>query len=187
MGHALWDETREKVYSENNYCCWACGVHMTQAWKYVWLEAHETYEYDVGTMRAKLKEIVGLCHRCHMFNHIEMCRSNGASEQDIQYIVTSGFALLPDALRAEANVEVRYELHRVSPNIYDAIYGAREDFSRRLPQYGWVLVWKDMEWRRSVGRLVCRPVGDNGIFKTAVRQEDGSLALGGTNDQESWV
>jgi len=69
LGQEWWDEQRQKAYKKNNYCCWACGIHKSEAKYHNWLEAHESYKinYEEGWM--KLEEIVALCHSCHNFIH----------------------------------------------------------------------------------------------------------------------
>jgi len=69
LGKAWWDVERKKASKKNNNCCYACGVHRSEAKYHPWMEGHESYaiNYAVGNMR--LKEIVSLCHSCHNFIH----------------------------------------------------------------------------------------------------------------------
>lgn len=69
LGKEWWDKIRTQVYKQNNYCCWACGIHKTQAKYYQRLEAHESYEIDYKLARMTLKEVVALCHSCHNYIH----------------------------------------------------------------------------------------------------------------------
>src|SRR3990167_9396936 len=62
MGQEWWDEQRQRAYEENNFCCWACGVHKSQAAYHKWLEAHECYEIDYIAGRMYMRIIVALCH-----------------------------------------------------------------------------------------------------------------------------
>ena len=66
-GQEWWDKQRKIAYVENNYHCWACGVHQLDAKGRQVLEAHECYEYDVSTYTAKMVAIVALCQYCHQF------------------------------------------------------------------------------------------------------------------------
>ena len=69
LGTNWWDKMRQRAYVENNYCCWACGVHKSQANYHQWLEAHENYNINYRRGKVKLTEIVALCHSCHNFIH----------------------------------------------------------------------------------------------------------------------
>lgn len=75
MGQAEWDKVRVKVYEVNNDCCWACGVHRSEAPGRKWLEAHEIYDIDYKRGRMRLREIVALCHYCHNYVHINRLRA----------------------------------------------------------------------------------------------------------------
>jgi hypothetical protein len=69
LGQEWWDRERRKAYAANNYCCWACGVHKSEAKYHQWLEAHECYQYNYTTGTATMIEVVALCHSCHNFIH----------------------------------------------------------------------------------------------------------------------
>lgn len=69
MGKVWWDKTRREAYDKNNDCCWACGVHRSEARPQRWLEAHEVYDINWKKGRMKLKEVVALCPLCHNFIH----------------------------------------------------------------------------------------------------------------------
>jgi len=62
LGKVWWDKMRRQVYKRNNGCCLACGAPGQ-------LDAHERYDYDFEAHISKFKEIVPLCHDCHMFIH----------------------------------------------------------------------------------------------------------------------
>jgi hypothetical protein len=68
-GQEWWDVRRQKAYKENDYCCWACGVHKSKQLYKNWLEAHESYDLNYTTGKVKLLEITALCHACHRFIH----------------------------------------------------------------------------------------------------------------------
>lgn len=69
MGQAQWDKVRKAAYAENNHCCWACGIHKTEARYRQWLEGHERYDIDYKKGVMRLKDVVALCHLCHQFIH----------------------------------------------------------------------------------------------------------------------
>lgn len=69
MGRTWWDINRKASYEKFGYKCWACGIHKSDAKRHQWLEAHESYVIDYKTGLVSLKEIVALCHYCHMGIH----------------------------------------------------------------------------------------------------------------------
>ena len=68
-GTEWWDAERRAAYAANNYCCWACGVHKSQAKYYQHLEAHEMYRIDWKKGRSVYKGACALCHSCHNYIH----------------------------------------------------------------------------------------------------------------------
>lgn len=68
-GDSWWNKMRQDAYARNNYCCWACGIHKSQAKYHQWLEAHEAYEIDYASARMYLVKVVALCHACHNYIH----------------------------------------------------------------------------------------------------------------------
>jgi hypothetical protein len=69
LGKEYWDKTRNKSYKDNEYCCYACGIHKLNAKKYKWLEAHELWNINYENGKCKIDKIVPLCHYCHNFIH----------------------------------------------------------------------------------------------------------------------
>jgi hypothetical protein len=94
MGQEWWDEQRQRAYEENNFCCWACGVHKSQAVYHKWLEAHECYEIDYIAGRMYMRIIVALCHSCHNFIHSGrmdmMVRQGQMPESKMNSIIAHG-------------------------------------------------------------------------------------------------
>jgi len=68
-GKTWWDEKRFAAQAKNNYHCWACGIHKSEAAFHKWLEGHESYIVDYSTGQMVLEEIVSLCHSCHNYIH----------------------------------------------------------------------------------------------------------------------
>lgn len=97
-GNAWWDAVRKKAYAENNYHCWACGIHKYAARFKQHLEAHESYDYDYENGRLELKEIVALCHSCHNFIHSGrlwvLLQKKEVSQGKFEHIMMHGFSLL---------------------------------------------------------------------------------------------
>lgn len=101
LGKKWWDETRQKAYAVNDYHCWACGVHKTNARVRQWLEAHEAYSIDWSIGRVDVHEIVGLCHFCHNFIHSQrlysILQKGEITAPQYESIMSHGFKILEDA------------------------------------------------------------------------------------------
>lgn len=69
MGKNWWNIRRQEAYAKFDYHCWACGVAKVNARKHRWLEGHENYVIDYSMGVIELREIVALCHYCHMGIH----------------------------------------------------------------------------------------------------------------------
>lgn len=69
MGSTWWNRVRQEAYAKNNYHCFACGVHKSEALFKNWLEAHESYSIDFEKKQYKLEELIALCHACHNYIH----------------------------------------------------------------------------------------------------------------------
>jgi len=98
IGQEWWDIERRLAYEQNNYCCWACGIHGTQDPFESRLEAHEAYEFNYPAKEARFVETVALCHSCHSFIHsgrlLALYRRLLVPLLKMSYIVTSRLALL---------------------------------------------------------------------------------------------
>lgn len=101
MGEEWWDIKRRQAYAENDYCCWACGVHQTEAYKHQWLEGHECYEYNVKDGIVTLVEIVALCWACHAYIHeghlAAMCMSRKITRAEENWVRRHGAQVLREA------------------------------------------------------------------------------------------
>ena len=69
LGQEWWDKQRRAAYAKEDFHCWACGVHKTDAKYHQWLEGHECYKFNYSAGTAVMIEIVALCHSCHNFIH----------------------------------------------------------------------------------------------------------------------
>lgn len=69
MGTWWWNRQRARCYARNNYHCFACGTHKSDAVSRKWLEAHESYKIDLVNCSYELEELVALCHFCHNYIH----------------------------------------------------------------------------------------------------------------------
>lgn len=98
MGKEWWDEKRLEAQKKNNYYCWSCGIHKTEAHYHQWLEGHEAYKIDFDSCTFELEEIVSLCHCCHNYIHsglLEVKLRKGEIEKEkYNFIIERGNALV---------------------------------------------------------------------------------------------
>ena len=97
-GPVWWDKVRREAYAKNNNCCWACGVHESQAEGRHYLDAHECYLYDYAAGRLTFFEVCALCSYCHSYIHNGMARYKARrgdiSESERQHIMDRGKKIL---------------------------------------------------------------------------------------------
>jgi len=99
LGKTWWDKKRQEVYASTGFHCACCGVAKLEAKKHKWLEAHEIVTVNYSTGICEIKEIVPLCHYCHMFIHsgflfTTMGKRNGHSKAEVKKILDHGFKIL---------------------------------------------------------------------------------------------
>lgn len=58
-----WDVVRRDAYKRAGYKCRICGAGGR-------MEAHEEWSYDEKNAVQKLKDVLALCHNCHLVKHI---------------------------------------------------------------------------------------------------------------------
>ena len=101
MGQEWWDAQRQIAYRAEDFCCWACGVHKSQAMFHRWLEAHETYEIDYAQGKMVFRGVVALCHACHNFIHLgrlqQLLEAGEISQAKFNMIVQHGYRVLAEA------------------------------------------------------------------------------------------
>lgn len=133
-GKKWWDIVREEAYAKNNYCCWVCGVHISEALFYYRLEAHERFEYRYGLRAGKayFKEVAALCHACHNFIHIGRLKllmdKKVVSREKFETIYNHGLRILiENKLMAKQKKHPRRAMHYKWP--------------------GWILIFESKEYR----------------------------------------
>jgi hypothetical protein len=93
-GKKWWDEKRFAAQAKNNFHCWSCGVHKSEAMFHKWLEGHESYFVNWETGEMELEEIVSLCHACHNYIHSGLLkvklRKGEVDEQKYNFIIEHG-------------------------------------------------------------------------------------------------
>lgn len=69
-----WDIVRTNCYKRANCKCQICG-YITDK-----LDAHEVWEFDVKNKTQTLKDIIGICSKCHGVKHIRNSQRLGYGE-----------------------------------------------------------------------------------------------------------
>ena len=59
-----WDLLRNKCYGRANHRCEICGYQTDD------LDAHEVWDFNVNKKTQTLKNIIGICSRCHGVIHL---------------------------------------------------------------------------------------------------------------------
>lgn len=139
LGEDWWNSKRKEAYARNNYCCWACGVHQSEAFKHQWLEAHEAYRFDIPECRVYLEEIVALCFSCHGFIHDGhlslMQKEREITKEEEMAVLLHGYAILREN-----------SLTRATPTISWAD-------KQKLIANGWTLVVDGNEYNQKDWRI----------------------------------
>lgn len=69
-----WDILRNACYKRANHKCQICGLETDD------LDAHEVWEFDINKKTQTLKNIIGICSRCHGVKHIRNSQRLGYGE-----------------------------------------------------------------------------------------------------------
>lgn len=59
-----WDILRKECYKRANHKCQICGFETDD------LDAHEVWDFDIKKKTQTLKDIIGICSKCHGVKHI---------------------------------------------------------------------------------------------------------------------
>lgn len=119
LGEAWWTAERDAAFEHNNFCCWACGVHRTDAVEFQWLEGHEAYEINTRRGLVTFIEAVGLCHYCHSFIHRGRLRALVKAEREpydkLRQVLLHGLAVLEKSkvLRKQKGVTLERRLEQL--------------------------------------------------------------------------
>jgi len=69
-----WDIVRNSCYNRANHKCQICGFETND------LDAHEVWEFDIKNKTQTLKDIIGICSKCHGVKHIRNSQRLGYGE-----------------------------------------------------------------------------------------------------------
>lgn len=70
-----WDTVRNFCYKKANHKCQICGFETDD------LDAHEVWEFNVKNKTQTLKDIIGICSKCHGVKHIRNSQRLGYGEE----------------------------------------------------------------------------------------------------------
>ena len=109
-----WDIVRNACYKKANHRCQICDYETDD------LDAHEVWEFDIKKKTQTLKDIIGICSKCHGVKHIRNSQRLGYEEE---------------AKRHFMNVNKCSELDYASH-----LTQAQMDFEERNKIYRWKIV-----------------------------------------------
>lgn len=69
-----WDILRNDCYKRANHHCQICGYETDD------LDAHEVWDFDIKNKTQTLKDIIGICNKCHGVKHIRNSQRLGYGE-----------------------------------------------------------------------------------------------------------
>ena len=69
-----WDILRNECYKRANHHCQICGYETDD------LDAHEVWDFDIKNKTQTLKDIIGICNKCHGVKHIRNSQRLGYGE-----------------------------------------------------------------------------------------------------------
>lgn len=76
-----WDILREACYKKANGKCQICGAKTND------LDAHEVWEFDIKNKTQTLKDIIGICTKCHGVKHFKNSARLGLAELAKQHFI----------------------------------------------------------------------------------------------------
>jgi hypothetical protein len=96
MGSRQWEKEKLIVQARTEGRCEACGrLHKDE------VESHECYDIDYGTRTMTFREVVGLCHDCHLYIHPgflkNLVREGGLTQREGDIIIDRGNRILAQA------------------------------------------------------------------------------------------
>lgn len=109
-----WDIVRNNCYKKANHRCQICDYETDD------LDAHEVWEFDIKKKTQTLKDIIGICSKCHGVKHIRNSQRLGYGEEAKRHF-----------LNVNKCSELDYASHLTQ---------AQMDFEERNKIYRWKIV-----------------------------------------------
>lgn len=105
-----WDIVRNACYERANHKCAICGLVTDE------LDAHEVWEFDVKNKIQTLKDIVGICSKCHGVKHIRNSQRLGYEEEVKRHFINvnkcSELDYAAHLMKAQMDFEERNKIYR---------------------------------------------------------------------------
>ena len=76
-----WDIVRNNCYKRANHKCQICGFETDN------LDAHEVWKFDTKKKTQTLKDIIGICSKCHGVKHIRNSQRLGYGEETKKHFI----------------------------------------------------------------------------------------------------
>lgn len=67
-----WLSKKFDASIKNNYCCWACGVHVNDSKIHRRLEGVAVYDIDYEKKKMVFNQVAMLCYLCNSYKNIEL-------------------------------------------------------------------------------------------------------------------
>ncbi len=107
-----WDKIRKKIYKKQSGKCHICNEKS-------YLDAHEVWDYDEENHIQKLKDIVGVCKKCHNAIHFKRAQRTGFQDEAVKQLMKVNYW------------DISY--------VIDETVKAKEDYDRRSQIKDWTL------------------------------------------------
>lgn len=103
-----WDIIREFCYKKANHRCQICGFETDD------LDAHEVWEFDAKNKTQTLKNIIGICSKCHGVKHIRNSKRLGHEEDAKKHFIKVNNCSELEYAAALAQAQLKFdELNKV--------------------------------------------------------------------------
>ncbi|MBQ7351727.1 MAG: HNH endonuclease [Clostridia bacterium] len=105
-----WDIVRNACYKKANHRCQICGYKTDD------LDAHEVWEFDIKKKTQTLKDIIGICSKCHGVKHIRNSQRLGYGEDSKRHFMSvnncSDLDYASHLTQAQMDFEERNKIYR---------------------------------------------------------------------------
>lgn len=105
-----WDIVRNYCYKNANHACQICGFETDD------LNAHEVWEFNIENKTQTLKDIVGICNKCHGVKHIRNSQRLGYGENAKKHFMEvnncSELEYAANLTQAQMDFEERNKIYR---------------------------------------------------------------------------
>ena len=105
-----WDIVRNACYKKANHRCQICDYETDD------LDAHEVWEFDIKKKTQTLKDIIGICSKCHGVKHIRNSQRLGYGEESKRHFMNvnkcSELDYASHLTQAQMDFEERNKIYR---------------------------------------------------------------------------